>query len=337
MRRLDAHRVWLGYTGVEAFAFGLGWTVAPIFFVRELGLSPLELVLAGTALEVAYFVLEIPTGIVADLYGRRLSTIVGVLGLGIGFVLTGVADGVGLVLAAAAFMGFMWTFKSGAEDAWITDEVGVERAGRSFHAGAQAARIGGLLGIAGAVGLALVDLRLPIVAGGVVMVALAGGLALVMPETGFTSARVENASALVAMKGTARQGGTLIRRNPLLLMIVGIGFFLGMSDEGFDRLWEAHFLLDVGVPGFAGLDQVVWFGILAAGATLIAILVARPFSTRLAAQGPAGMARTLLVLDALRVVGLLAFAFAGSFAFALGAFWGRGSCARSPSPCTRRG
>ena len=322
MRRLDAHPVWLGYRGVEAFAFGLGWTVAPIFFVRELGLSPLELVLAGTALELAYFVMEIPTGIVADLYGRRLSTIVGVLGLGLGFVVTGLADGVGLVLAAAAFMGFTWTFKSGAEDAWITDEVGVDRAGRSFHAGAQAARIGGLLGIAGAVGLALVDLRLPIVMGGVVMVALAGGLALVMPETGFASARVENVSALASMRGTARQGSALIRRSPLLLMIVGIGFFLGMSDEGFDRLWEAHFLVDVGVPGFAGLDQVVWFGVLAAGATLLAILVARPLSTRLAAQGPAGMARTLLVFDALRVVGLLAFAFAGSFALALAAFWG---------------
>ena len=38
MQRLDAHRVWLGYRGLEAFAFGLGWTVAPIFFVRELGL-----------------------------------------------------------------------------------------------------------------------------------------------------------------------------------------------------------------------------------------------------------------------------------------------------------
>ena len=265
--------------------------------------------------------MEIPTGIVADLYGRRLSTIVGALGLGIGFVLTGVADGVGLVLAAAAFMGFTWTFKSGAEEAWITDEVGVERAGRSFHAGAQAARIGGLLGIAAAVGLALVDLRLPIVAGGVVLVALAGGLALVMPETGFVSSRVENVSALAAMTSTARQGGSLIRRNPLLLMIVGIFFFLGMSDEGFDRLWEAHFLVDVGVPGFAGLDQVVWFGILAAGATLIAIIVAGPLSTRLAAQGPAGMARTLLAFDALMVVGLLAFAFAGSFALALGAFW----------------
>ena len=118
------------------------------------------------------------------------------IGLGIGFVATGLANGVGLVLVAAAFMGFAWTFKSGAEEAWITDEVGVERSGRSFHGGAQAARVGGLLGIAAAVGLALVDLRLPIVAGGVVMVALAAALALVMPETGFVSARAADVSAL---------------------------------------------------------------------------------------------------------------------------------------------
>ena len=322
MQRLDAHRVWLGYRGVEAFAFGLGWTVAPIFFIQELDFSPLELVLAGTALEVAYFVFEIPTGVVADTYGRRLSTILGVLGLGLGFVATGFAGGVVLVLGAAAFMGFTWTFKSGAEDAWITDEVGPEHAGRSFQVGAQAARIGGLLGIGAAVALALVDLRLPIVAGGVVLVALAGALALVMPETNFRSARREDLSAVASMVGTARQGGGLIRRQPILLLIVGISFCLGVSDEGFDRLWEAQFLLEVGVPGFAGLDQVVWFGVLAAGATLLSLLVAQPLVRRFAAMGPARMARSLLVFDALRIAGLLAFALAGSFAFALAAFWG---------------
>lgn len=194
MRRRGAHRVWLGYQGVEAFAFALGWTVAPIFFIRELGFSPLELVLAGTALEVAYFLFEIPTGIVADTYGRRLSVIVGLFGLGIGFVATGLAGGVAVVLAAAAFTGFAWTFKSGAESAWITDEVGVERSGRAFQHGAQAARAGALLGIAAAVGLALVDLRLPIVAGGVLLVLLGGALAVVMPETGFRSARREDST-----------------------------------------------------------------------------------------------------------------------------------------------
>jgi hypothetical protein len=226
-----------------------------------------------------------------------------------------------LVLIAAAFMGFTWTFKSGADEAWITDEVGVDQVGRTFHAGAQAMRIGALAGIAGAVALALVDLRLPIVAGGVVMLALAVILALVMHETGFVSARTDSVSMRAAMTGTARQGSTLIRRNPLLLLIVGVVFFLGASDEGFDRLWEAHFLVDVGVPGFAGLDQVVWFGVLAAGATLLAILVAQPLSSRLSQLSPGGMAKTLLVSDALRIVGLLVFAFATSFAVALAAFW----------------
>jgi DHA3 family tetracycline resistance protein-like MFS transporter len=123
------------------------------------------------------------------------------------------------------------------------------------------------------------------------------------------------------MAGTAREGGGLIRRQPILLLIVGIAFCLGVSDEGFDRLWEAQFLVEVGVPGFAGLDQVVWFGVLAAGATLLSLLVAQPLVRRFAAMGPARMARSLLVFDALRIVGLLAFALAGSFAVALAAFW----------------
>ena len=337
VRRLDAHRVWLGYMGVEGFAFALGWTIAPILFVRELGLSPLELVLAGTALEVAYFLMEVPTGIVADLYGRRLSVLVGTVGLGLGFVATGLAGGVGLVLAAAAFMGFVWTFRSGAEEAWITDEVGPERVGRSFQLGAQAQRIGALLGIGAAVGLALVDLRLPVVAGGLVLLLLAVALALVMPETGFRSARRADLSAAASMAQTARAGSSLIRRRPILLLIVGISFFLGASDEGFDRLWEAHFLLDVGVPGFAGLDEVVWFGVLGAGSLLLAILVAQPLAGRFATMGSERMARSLLAFDGLRIVGLLTFAFAGSFALALVAFWGAASRARSRRRFIRRG
>ena len=144
-----------------------------------------------------------------------------------------------------------------------------------------------------------------------------------MPETGFVSARAESVSAVASMAGTARQGGTLIRRNPLLLFIVGIVFFLGASDEGFDRLWEAHFLVDVGVPDFGGLDQVVWFGVLAAGAMLLAILVAQPLSRRLSELSP-GHGEDTSRLRCASDLALLAFAFATSFAVALVAFW----CAR---------
>ncbi len=321
MRRLDAQRTWLLYRGVEAFAFSLGWTVAAVFFVTELGMSPLELVLTGTALEVAYFLFEVPTGIVADTYSRRASVVVGALILGLGFVATGLASGVLVVLIAAAVMGFGWTFKSGAEDAWLADELGTENVAGPYQRGAQVARAGALLGIGVAIGLALVDLRLPIVAGGVVLVGLGVILALVMPETGFRPAKRGQVGAVRSMAQTGAEGGRLIRARPMLLLIVGIAFFGGMWSEAFDRLWEAHFLVDIGVPGLGDLDPVVWFGVLNAGVLLLAIFVAQPLRRRFERLSRVGMTRMLLGFDALTVVGTLAFAFAGAFGVAVLAYW----------------
>ena len=320
MNRLGAERTWLLYQGGISFAMALGWTLAPVFFVRDLHMSPLELVLTGTALEVGYFVFEVPTGIVADSYSRRLSVIVGVAIMGVGFLLTGLAPGVALVIAAAALMGFGWTFRSGAEDAWLADELGVENIGPAYQRGAQVGRAAALAGIGLAVALALVGARLPIVASGIAMIGLAAALALLMPETGFQPARRGDLSALGSMTATGRDGVRLIRATPVLVLIVGITFFQGMSSEGLDRLWEAHFLKNVGVPSLFGLDAVVWFGVIAAASLMIAVAVARPLVPRLSQLDRGGMARVLLGLDAVLIAGMLVFALAGSFALALGAY-----------------
>jgi DHA3 family tetracycline resistance protein-like MFS transporter len=321
MRRLDPHRTWLLFRGADSFAMALGWTVAPVFFVTELDMSPLTLVLTGTALEVAYFLFEVPTGIVADLYSRRLSIVIAMFVMGPAFLATGLAPGVFVVLVAAAVMGFGWTFKSGAEDAWLADEVGLENVARSYQRGAQVARLAALAGIGSAVGLALVDLRLPIVAGGAVLVLLGVTLALLMPESGFRPAPREGVGTLRSMATTGAKGGRLVRGRPILLLVVGIAFFAGMWSEAIDRLWEAHFLVDVGVPGFGSLDPVVWFGVLGAGVLVLAILVAQPLVRRFEGLDRRGMARMLLAFDAFTIVGTLGFAFAGSFALAVTAYW----------------
>ena len=321
MLRLDPHRTWLLYSGLTGLAMATGWTVAAVYFVREVGMGPLELVLAGTALEVAYFLFEVPTAVVADSYSRRASVVVAQVLMGAAFVLTGAYAEVWVVLAAAALMGFGWTFKSGAEDAWLADEVGPERMARSFQRGAQVARALSLVGIGLAVGLALVDLRLPIVVGGVLFLALALVLALVMPEKGFRPAPRGELSRARALARTARDGGRLVRARPILLLIVGITFFGGMWSEGVDRLWEAHLLVDVGVPGFGSLDPILWFGVLNAGALLLALAVAQPLVPRFERAGRQAMARILLVLDSLLIAATLAFALAGSFLLAVAAFW----------------
>jgi DHA3 family tetracycline resistance protein-like MFS transporter len=127
--------------------------------------------------------------------------------------------------------------------------------------------------------------------------------------------------AVRSMAHTGVRGGRLIRRRPMLLLIVGIAFFGGMWGEGFDRLWEAHFLVDVGVPGFGDLDPIVWFGVLNAGVLLLAIFVAQPLRRRFEGLNQVGMTKMLLLCDALMIVGTLAFAFAGQFAVAVASFW----------------
>jgi DHA3 family tetracycline resistance protein-like MFS transporter len=321
MTRWRADRTWLVYRGAESFAMALGWTLAPVYFVQEVGMDPLQLVLAGTFMEVAYFLFEVPTGVVADTYSRRLSVIVAQLVMGIAFVVTGLFADVGIILAAAALTGFGWTFKSGAIDAWLADEVGPERLAGAYQQGAQVGRVFALLGIGAAVGLALVELSLPVVAGGAVMLALGGFLAFAMPETGFRPASREELGAVRSMVSTARTGGRLMRARPILLIILGITFFGGMWSEAVDRLWEAHFLTNIGVPDFAGLNFVIWFGILNAGAIVLSIVVAQPLSKRFAGASWRGMTWSLFVLDAAMLLATLGFAFAGSFAAAVLAYW----------------
>ena len=76
-----------------------------VYYVKDVGLSPLQMVLVGTTLEVACFLFEVPTGIVADLYSRRLSIIIGFTLIGAGFLLQGLVPAFIAILAAQVLWG----------------------------------------------------------------------------------------------------------------------------------------------------------------------------------------------------------------------------------------
>jgi len=303
-----------------------------VYFVRDLGLSPLQLVLAGTALELAYFVCEIPTGVIADVYSRKASVVIAAAVSGLGMLLVVAGNGFGFVAGGMAVWGFGWTFRSGAEDAWLADEVGSDRLGAAYQRGAQVSRIAGLLGIGAAVALALVDLRLPFAVAGVTSLALSGWLAAAMPETRSRSPRklgrsTLGRSAVGRVSGRARElgrqvraGGRLVRGTPLLVLVLGIFFVMGAFEESFDRLWEAHLLVDLGLGGADAAPPVVWFGGLAAATLLLSFAVAAPLVSRVERLSGSRLARGLALLHALLLVFALAFAVAGSLTLAVAAY-----------------
>lgn len=130
------------------------------------------MVLVGTVLELSAFLFEIPTGVVADVYSRKLSIVIGYITVGLGYMLLGFFPVFEIILLSNFIWGFGSTFLSGATQAWITDEVGETKANASFIVASQFGKIGGLLGIPICIALAVIDLKYPIILGSAGLVVL---------------------------------------------------------------------------------------------------------------------------------------------------------------------
>ena len=58
-----------------------------VYHLEVVQLDAFQLVLVGTVLETSCFLFEIPTGVVADLYSRRRSVLIGMFLYGLGFLM----------------------------------------------------------------------------------------------------------------------------------------------------------------------------------------------------------------------------------------------------------
>ena len=74
--------VYLVLMAGQAVCFSLFFTVQLIYQVTVVDLNPFQMVLVGTVLEATCFLFEVPTGLVADVYSRRLSILIGVALIG---------------------------------------------------------------------------------------------------------------------------------------------------------------------------------------------------------------------------------------------------------------
>lgn len=256
-----------------SFTFSLIFTVNQLYFVTTVGMSPFELVLMGTILEASIFLFEIPTGIVADVKSRRISVIIGYILMGLGFILEGLVPIVIVVGLVQLIWGLGFTFTSGATEAWIADEIGEEKAGDAFLRGGQWGNLGGLVAIPFSVFLGSGRINYPIIVGGIVLVGIGIFLFFFMREEGFTPLPRGERSSWKQMTDTVGSARSLIRRQPLLLNLLGIGFFYGLYSEGLDRLWTPHFLENFEFPFPELLSVVIWFGIMRAVSLIMGIVV----------------------------------------------------------------
>ena len=318
LSKLGPIPVYLLMAVLDGVGFMTFATVSSVYRITEAGLDPLQLILVGTVLEASVFLFEIPTGVVADVFSRRLSLIIGFAMIGAGFILEGALPIFGTILLAQAVWGIGYTFTSGARQAWLADELGDDgRVGDAFLRGSQARQVGSLVGIGLSVALASVFIGLPLMVGGAAMILLAVVLMFVMPEQGFTATPRAERQTWRSMRTTLGSGLTAVRMHHVLMAIIAIELFYGASSEPFDRLWAKH-MLDLFVfPTFGNLDPVVWFGIIQAAALGFGIGATWLIRRAVDVDSPGVPLRLLSAANGLTMAAALVFALSGNFALSV--------------------
>jgi MFS transporter, DHA3 family, tetracycline resistance protein len=306
--KLSARFVYLFIEFSTSMFFSMMFVVTSLYEATVAGLTPVQLILVGTTLEVSAFLFEVPTGIVADVYSRRLSIILGYVLMGAGFLVEGFFPAFLPILLAQVIWGLGYTFTSGASQAWISDEIGEDEANKLFLRARKVGLSASLVGMFLAILIGANNVALPLQAGAIGVILIGLALVLIMPETGFHPTPREDRNTWQHMWHTFKQGVDTVRGRPRLMSIVFIGLFYGIYSEGFDRLWVKHLLDTFELPVFFGSNQVAFFAALRVAGTLLTILLVHIVERRVDSTRPSAIGRAIFIATAGISLALLGFA-----------------------------
>jgi MFS family permease len=217
----------------NTLATSLIWGINTIFLL-DAGLSNLEAFAANAFFTAGMVLFEVPTGIVADMWGRRTSFLLGTLTLAVTtalYVLLWQVDAPFWQWAVVSLLlGLGYTFFSGATEAWLVDALttsGYEGPlDPVFARGEVLSGVGMLLGAVGGGYIAqLTNLGVPFVLRALVLGVMFVVALILMHDIGFTPRREGNAwSEVKNITGNSVEYGW---RVPAVKYLMIAGIFTG--------------------------------------------------------------------------------------------------------------
>ncbi|TDD57008.1 MFS transporter [Nonomuraea terrae] len=249
------------------------WLVTSVYLVVDARLPASELVLIGVAQAVAALVFEVPAGVVADTLSRKWSLVVSHVLMGIAMITTGLVSDFPPLMATQMLWGLSWTFASGADVAWISDELDDPvRVPVVLIRAEQAQLTGTVAGLAGIGGLAwLTGRSMAMVLAGAAMLLLGLYVVVGFREERFVPVPARRWSAAWSILA---RGSRLVRGSRMLLAVFTATFLVNGVADALGRLYPLRL-----VTLAPAVDPVAWFtglGVLMCLAGAAALRVAQP-------------------------------------------------------------
>ncbi|WP_454052021.1 MFS transporter [Clostridium sp. Marseille-Q7071] len=319
--KINSRKIYFIYIFLVSLFLTVVFTSSSLYQINNVGLNPLQLIIVGTVLESTCFIFEIPTGILADLYSRKLSIIIGVALIGIAFVVMGSIEMIWTVMLSQFLWGVGFTFISGSDIAWISNELKGENIENVFLKGMKLEQISSVLGVIIGVYLGNFNLNIPIIFGGVGLLILAIYLYIFMDERPFEKIKRDELSNYEKMFATFKEGLKHITSNKVLSMLLIVAIFYGLHSEGFDRLWIIHLVKDIGIPKNININEISYVGIVNIVAALISIFLLDYVDKKLEKKNTDKKIILLFVFNLVTSLSICAFAFSINFICGITFYW----------------
>lgn len=271
-------RIYLALQLLHTLAASFIWGINTLFLL-DAGLTNAQAFAANAFFTAGLVLFEVPTGVVADTRGRRMSYLVGSLTLTIATLaylwMWRIHAPFWAWALASIFLGFGFTFFSGAVQAWLVDALeGSGFDGKLEAVFARGKIVEGIAMLTGSVAggyiAQVTSLGVPYIARAVAL-ALSFALAfLLMRDVGFEPRRTGNLVVEVKsiMRGALKHG---LGNPPVRWVMLAAPFVDGVSIYAFYA--AQPFLLDLyGDPrayGVAGLAAAIFAGAQIAGGLLV--------------------------------------------------------------------
>jgi len=298
---MDPQRVIRSYliiNGLFTLSASLIWGINTLFLLHA-DLSIFEVFVANAAFTAAMALFEVPTGVVADTLGRRVSFLLSEATLAAGtLAYVGVAaihGGLLLFCLAGVILGLGYTFYSGAVEAWLVDALKATGYQHELDGVfAKASIVASVAMIVGTVGgglLGQINLSLPYIARtALVLMAFAVGYRT-MHEIGFTPRALQLQGVVGEMRKVGRTGITYGWRAPAVRLLVMESFVTWGFFSWAWYAWQPYFLELYG-------KNAIWLSGVIASLFALAGIAGNAMVKRLAIPG---RRRTTILLGAAAV------------------------------------
>ena len=262
-------------SAAKAFAGSLFVATCVLFFIeRGINLFEVNIIILTTA--IITFVFEVPTGAIADLFGRKVSCVCAYFMLALGLFIYAISNSLFGFVIAATIEAVAFTMLSGALEAWFVDSLdhnSYEPKKTGIYAvNNQIEIIAGIVGVLIGSFLSGKDSALPWFLASSVM-CMVGIVAIIfMKEDYFVKQNVSFKTGIGSMKETMKTSVKYVRNSRTVRFVLLTGMLLAFVIQAPNaqyqplfiqfvpnKMWLGYLWTAMSIAAFGGSRLSVWF------------------------------------------------------------------------------